>query len=405
MENKICSDYTDKELYRIIKNDIIPSFPREGEDILINATRNYTFQITSSKNELDILKGNKNNTNRLSIIDLNECGDILIDFYNLTTNDDLLIIKYENFVSDVNEKSIQYEVYDISTQPYTKLNLSICLSASIDIYIPVNLKEETLQLYHDLKSYGYDLFDKNDKFYNDICTLFKSKNGTDVLLSDRYNDFYQSNELGCQENCQYSDFSIESQYLKCECKIIEQNEFEMKQPEKLSAKSLVKSFVNVLKYSNYKVLKCDKLIFNKKSFYENTGSILSIVYFFGYLISFIFFCYRRLYYLKVEIEKLLENKTNHIINDNKGININKDENNIIIVNKDNILQNKNDINTSKFNKRKSTPTKGRKSFGYNEYNFNNKKIFKGNLPPKKQIILKKRNKKNKRKKELNHLAI
>ena len=255
LENKICSDYTDKELYRIIKNDIIPSFPREGEDILINATRNYTFQITSSKNELDILKGNKNNTNRLSIIDLNECGDILIDFYNLTTNDDLLIIKYENFVSGVNEKSIQYEVYDISTQPYTKLNLSICLSASIDIYIPVNLKEETLQLYHDLKSYGYDLFDKNDKFYNDICTLFKSKNGTDVLLSDRYNDFYQSNELGCQENCQYSDFSIESQYLKCECKIIEQNEFEMEQPEKLSAKSLVKSFVNVLKYSNYKVLK------------------------------------------------------------------------------------------------------------------------------------------------------
>ena len=150
----------------------------------------------------------------------------------------------------------------------------------------------------------------------------------------------------------------------------------MEQPEKLSAKSLVKSFVNVLKYSNYKVLKCDKLIFNKKSFYENTGSILSIVYFFGYLISFIFFCYRRLYYLKVEIEKLLENKTNHIINDdNKGINNYKDENNISIFNKDNILQNKKDINTSKFNKRKSTATKGRKSFGYNEYNFNNKKKF------------------------------
>ena len=221
----------------------------------IDSTGNYTFQITSLKNELEILKGNKNNTNRLSVIDLKECGDILIDFYNLTSKDDLLILKYENFVSDVNEKSIQYEVYDQST--CTKLNLSVCSSVTIDVYIPANIKEETLQLYEDLKSYGYDLFDKNDKFYTDICTPYKSPNGTDVLLTDRYNDIYKSNELGCQENCQYSDFSSESQYLKCECSASAQEEIETEQPEKLSAKSLIKSFINVLKYSNYKVLKCN----------------------------------------------------------------------------------------------------------------------------------------------------
>ena len=74
-----------------------------------------------------------------------------------------------------------------------------------------------------MKSQGYNLFDKNDKFYNDICTPFKSANGTDVLLSDRLNEFYNSNGLGCQENCEYSEYSFESQYLKCECDVIEQD--------------------------------------------------------------------------------------------------------------------------------------------------------------------------------------
>ena len=42
-------------------------------------------------------------------------------------------------------------------------------------------------LYNELKEQGYNLFDLNDKFYNDICTPYKSPNGTDVLLADRVN--------------------------------------------------------------------------------------------------------------------------------------------------------------------------------------------------------------------------
>ena len=119
-------------------------------------------------------------------------------------------------------KSIQYEIYDpISSN---KLNLSYCSSISLNIYIPTKLKEETMKLYEDLKSNGYNLFDKNDKFYSDICTPYKSENGTGVLLSDRFNDFYMSNELSCQEDCTYSDFAFESQYLKCECKVIEKEQ-------------------------------------------------------------------------------------------------------------------------------------------------------------------------------------
>ena len=74
------------------------------------------------------------------------------------------------------------------------------------VYVPIELDEKTQTLYDSMKEQGYNLFDKNDKFYKDICTPYKSENGTDVLLSDRLNDFFEPNQLVCQENCEYSDY-------------------------------------------------------------------------------------------------------------------------------------------------------------------------------------------------------
>ena len=170
------------------------------------------------------------------------------------------LLKYENEnQTDVNQKSIQYEIYDPDTN--NKLDLSVCSDIKIEIYIPIQLKEETQKLYEDLKSQGYNLFDKNDKFYTDICSPFKIKNGTDILLSDRLNEFFLKNELNCQANFEYSDYLPDSEYLKCECNTVNEK-IETKNPEKITAKSMVKSFYNTLKYSNYKVLKCYKLIKN-----------------------------------------------------------------------------------------------------------------------------------------------
>ena len=51
--------------------------------------------------------------------------------------------------------------------------------------MPVNLQEETLSLYNSLNESGYNLFDANDVFYNDICTPYTTENGTDISLFDR----------------------------------------------------------------------------------------------------------------------------------------------------------------------------------------------------------------------------
>ena len=81
---------------------------------------------------------------------------------------------------------------------------------------------------------------------------------------------------------------------------------ETKEPEKITGKSIAKSFYNILKYSNYKVLKCYKLVFRAVTFTKNAGSILTYLYFIGYIAAFVIFSYRKFIYLKVEIEKLFK---------------------------------------------------------------------------------------------------
>ena len=44
---------------------------------------NFFFHITNTENELELLNGKNNNTNRFSIIDLGKCGNILKDYYKI----------------------------------------------------------------------------------------------------------------------------------------------------------------------------------------------------------------------------------------------------------------------------------------------------------------------------------
>ena len=289
-------------LYNNIKNDLIQNFNKSKNNYIKIATNNnYSFQITTVNNQMDSLL--KNIKSEFSVIDLKECTKKLNKEIGRDEDADLIILKYENEnQANVNQKSIQYEIYNPETN--NKLDSSVCSNITIDIYIPVKLNEETQQLYEELKNQGYNLFNKNDKFYTDICTPYKSKDGTDILLSDRLNEFFAKNELSCQANCEYSDFLPGSEYLKCECKVVNEEKIETKEPEKITAKSTLKSFNNILKYSNYKVLKYYKLVFGKISLFRNKGSTLTIIYFLGFFFGLIIFCFRKFIYINEEVNKL-----------------------------------------------------------------------------------------------------
>ena len=204
----------------ILSDIILPQYvPKEGNSLTIHKDDEVVYQVTNSKNEIELLKNLSNKaqnvSNNISIIDLGECEEILRKAYHINENDSLIFIKNEQQSGKASQKNIQYEVYE----PYNriKLNLSLCDEAPVKIYIPVELNEETEQIYEQMKESGYDMFDINDSFYQDICTPFDSQNGTDILLSDRIDYIYNNENTKCQSNCHLSNYSKESEYLVCTC--------------------------------------------------------------------------------------------------------------------------------------------------------------------------------------------
>ena len=286
-----------------IDTEILKNYTIEDESFEIKGDNNTIFQLTTTKNEFDRFKGSSSNENGVSIIDLGTCETVLKTRYNIDPNISLIIKKYEQLTTP-SERNVQYEVY----HPFTKekLNLSLCDSETIDLYIPLSLDEKLLELYEDLQKSGYDLFDINDPFYNDLCSPYKSKDGTDVLLSDRKNDYYNNSYTTCQSNCQYSSFDSEYQFLKCECKVIVED-IDINDFDKFS-KKVYKNFYDILKNSNYKTMKCYKLVFNYDYFKKNIGNFVVLAFFLGYLIFFIIYIFKGISPLQEEINDFIYNK-------------------------------------------------------------------------------------------------
>ena len=185
---------------------------------------------------------------------------------------------------------VSFEVYD----PFTLklLNISICNDVEISINVPVELNHDIEVLYQSLNESGYNLFDKNDSFYNDICAKYTTVNGTDILLSDRQNDIYtksqNENDSLCQDGCELKSYSIKTKKVKCDCILIEQvtqNNIE----NQFNIKSIGNNFFISLNNSNFRVLKCYKLIFDISTIKKNIGLIIMTVIFIIIFILNIFF--------------------------------------------------------------------------------------------------------------------
>ena len=134
-------NYNNTEIYNIIKEEIINIYPENGESIIILGEDNYAFQLTTGINEINSLNGNYENKYNLSMIDLGKCEELLKQEYNIDSDTDLIFLKFEKLTNYASEKNVQYEIYNQKTKE--KLNLTICNTTSIDLYIPISLDEKT----------------------------------------------------------------------------------------------------------------------------------------------------------------------------------------------------------------------------------------------------------------------
>jgi hypothetical protein len=310
------------------------SYPPNGESIVIPGIDNYVFQVTNNINELSTINGTLINGYNLSMIDLANCEDALREANGIDDNTPLNFLKFEKLSNLSIEKNIQYEIYAMNSSE--KLNLTVCKDKPVDIYIPIELSSDTKIKYEDLKSQGYDLFNKSSSFYTDICTPYNSPNGTDVSLSTRNSEFYNSTETSCQENCNYEDYSSQTSFLKCVCSVVE-DDIETVQPEKFTGMTFLTSFYDVLKNSNYEVVKCYGLVLKLINFIVNIGSIITMVLFLLYLTFLIMYIFTGISKFKVEISKLFDKNENEMNNKNIENNLRLNTNNFEDKNKNNDL--------------------------------------------------------------------
>lgn len=374
--NDKCSfiNMTNIDIYNIIKKEILSSYPKNGQSVVIHAKDDYVFHVTNNINELSTLNGSLVNGYNLSIIDLAECESAIREANNINDDTPLNLLKFEKLSNLSIQKNVQYEIFAFNSSK--KLNLSVCKDKPVDIYIPIELNELTKLKYEDLKAQGYDLFDKKSSFYTDICTPYDSPNGTDVALSTRNSEFYNSTETSCQANCEYGDYISESSYLKCVCSVVEED-INLEQPEKYTGKVFAKSFYDVLKNSNYEIVKCYRLVFRLNNFISNIGCIISISLFLLYSISLILYICTGITKFRIDISKILVNdeKKENTLEDNIDNIINEDKNNVNIYLSKKERKNKNKTKAVHFVKDIKEPKKEKFKKNVNMKHYQSEKII------------------------------
>ena len=169
----------EKELMAIYNKlvEIIEEKTFEGETIIMNM-KDVLFQLST----IEFQEGNINDDNSTNVF-LGGCKDILKEKYNLQENEILLMLKLDLFKQNSSTPLVEYEIYNYNNSQ--KLNLEYCKDIKINVFFPIQLDNRTIILYNNLNLSGYNLFDSNDSFYNDICSVFTTINGTDITLIDR----------------------------------------------------------------------------------------------------------------------------------------------------------------------------------------------------------------------------
>ena len=246
----------------------------------------FTITFTSSKNQ-------KNNiNNNMTRIDLGQCEIELRKFYNLSDDKILYMKKIDINIPGMNIPKVIFDVYcKLNDTNLIKLNLSLCQNNRVEISIPIKLTE------------NLDKLNSSSGYFNDICYVATSESGTDISLEDRKKDFVEGNKTICQEDCYFSNYDSETQNAKCLCKVKEFESFSTGM--NIDKDNLYSNFVNIKNIINVKIMKCYKVLFNKKGIIKNIAFyIVSFIILF-HIITIIIFYINQRYSLFNKIKEII----------------------------------------------------------------------------------------------------
>ena len=283
-----------------IKNKINLNYIDENKELTIQKDDETIITFTST----NIQKIKEESNSNASTINLGKCEDILKYVYNISKESNLYILKIDKEQKGKNYPSVEYEVfYPINNDKIDILNLSYCESTNIEISFPIEIND-TLDKYNPKSSY-----------YNDICKKASSKYNTDITLNDRRNEFIKNNMSLCEENCELNNYDYYNKRAKCSCNV---KTTLYLNNDKFDTKNLMKNFIDIKTITNIGIVKCYKIVFNKKNIKNNYGLFFFFFMFILYFICInVFYC-KSLKNLIEEIIKIIEmkNKENHINKNN-----------------------------------------------------------------------------------------
>ena len=264
------------EIFNSIRDNILKE-DYHGENKIIE-TENVVIQLSTLEDQ------QKSNNPNASTIDIGQCENILKTRYNISDEQSLIVLKTDIKNEDLTSTYVQYEIY----HPITKeqLDLTHCKDVTIVVSVPVNLDDNTVSLYDSLSESGYNLFDSEDDFYNDICSTYTSQNGTDMILSDRKTEIYSlaENISMCQAGCEFDSYDKTTKKAKCNCEVqTNSTETDFSKID-FSASAVASSFISTLKNSNFLVMKCYQLAIDITNLLKNKGRIIMTVIYFLYLL-------------------------------------------------------------------------------------------------------------------------
>jgi hypothetical protein len=161
--------------------------------------------------------------NKLSIIDADECFNTLKQFYNISSDKDLLISKtdinsYLNLTSldePLRSNNVQVKIYN----PTTREELNITLCNYINIKIPIKSKELlNLTYYKKVNDTGIDVYNPNSDAFTSSCfSYIDNTTNYDTTLNYRRNHYYLNKSAICRgSDCTYETID-ENDYVTCNC--------------------------------------------------------------------------------------------------------------------------------------------------------------------------------------------
>ena len=292
----------------IIKNIIKNYNIKDSKSGIIKYIQEYKTIISFSSVENQNFSENETNT----LIDLGECQKKLINYYNITVNNDSSLYILKLIVGELGKKipKIEYEVYyPLYNSSLIKLDLEICKGTKIHISIPVKINEII------------DKYNSSGNYYNDHCYKSTSEKGTDITLNDRRNEFIDKNMTLCEEHCILIDYNYELEQVKCSCDV--KIKIPLFEEIRFNKDELRKSFTNINNLMNLNVMKCYKIIFKKNNIINNFGFYFMSIIIVLFFIFLIIFKYKSFDKLKKEIEVIITALKPNIINLPNGKNVKK----------------------------------------------------------------------------------